>query len=80
MEALITVTSTQRPPPDLRSVKKVLAEYKSQPLIKKPPNSGHLQSTAKRPLRIVPMSNFTSINDQESLIINKESLFYLFRK
>ena len=28
MEPLITVTSAQRPPPDLRSVKKVPAEFK----------------------------------------------------
>ena len=59
MEPLITVTSAQRPPPDLRPVKKVHAE------VKKTPNSGHLQPTAKRPLRIVPVSNFTSINGQE---------------
>ena len=26
------------------------------------------------------MSNFTSINDQESLIINEQILFYLLRK
>ena len=59
MEPLITVTSAQPPPPDLRSVKDVPAE--GQSLIKKPPNSGHLQSTAKRPLRIVSMSNFTTV-------------------
>ena len=28
VEPLITVTSAQRPPPDLRSVKKVPAEFK----------------------------------------------------
>ena len=32
-------------------------------LIKKPPQSGHLQSTAKRPLSIVRMSNFMQGQD-----------------
>ena len=40
-------------------------QIQGQTLIKKPPNSDHLQSTAKRSLRIFPMSNFTSINSQE---------------
>ena len=65
VEPLITVTSAQQSPPDLRSVKKVPAKFKVKLSSKKPPNSGHLQSTAKRLLRIVPMSNFTSINGQE---------------
>ena len=64
-EPLITVTSAQRPPPDLWSAKKVPAEFKVKLSGKKSPNSGHLQSTAKRPLRIVSMSNFTSTNAQQ---------------
>ena len=65
VEPLITVTSAQRPPPDLSSIKKVPAKFKVKLSYKKPPNSGHLQSTAKQPLRILLVSNFTSINGQE---------------
>ena len=65
MEPLITVTLAQRAPPDLRLVKKVPAEFKVKLSSKKPTNSGYLQSSDKQPLRIVSMSNFTSINGQE---------------
>ena len=67
-EPLITVTFAQRPKrPDLRPKEKFLPKScrnYSQTLINKPPHSGHLQSTVKRLLDVVPMSNFTSINGQ----------------
>ena len=62
----------------------------SQTPIKKPINSSHLQSTAKRPLSIVPMSNFTFINGQVANLLqanerkNKKSFsskkMYIFKK
>ena len=55
-----------------------------QTLIKNPPHSGHLQSTATRPLDIDPMSDFTSINSQAGNLLqknerktNKSLFFYL---
>ena len=59
VKALITITSTQRPPPDLRPVGKVPPKLWSNPH-GKPPDSSHLQSTAKGALGVVRITNFTS--------------------
>ena len=59
----MTITSVPRPPPDLQQVEKVPTKIIVK-FPKKPPHRGHLESTTKRPLVIVPMYNFTSVNGQ----------------
>ena len=59
VKALITITSTQRPPPDMRPVGKFPPKLWSNPH-GKPPDSSHLQSTAKGALGVARITNFTS--------------------
>ena len=55
VKALITITSTQRPPPHLKVPPKLWSNPHG-----KPPDSSHLQSTAKGALGVVRITNFTS--------------------
>ena len=68
MEPLITVTSVTATCWSAVSGESA-CQIHGQTLIKNPPHSGHLQSTARRPLGIVPVSNFTSINGQANNLL-----------